>query len=84
MTTCSTAWWSALVETTASSYAITAVENEVEVELLWPGVPEWSSYPPLPYQREIDRVREWIADYRRDEARKRVLARRAQDEPDPW
>lgn len=65
-------------------YAITAVENEVEVELLWPGVPEWSSYPPLPYQREIDRVREWIADYRRDEARKRVLARRAQDEPDPW
>ena len=30
-------------------YSITVRENEIEVELLWPGVPEWSDYPQLGY-----------------------------------
>lgn len=46
-------------------YSITVRDNAVEVELLWPGVKEWSSYPPLAYQTEIDRFREWVLDYRR-------------------
>jgi hypothetical protein len=61
-------------------YSITARENEVEVELLWPGVPEWSDYPPLRYQDEIDRVREWISAYRLEEARTKVRQRRAEYE----
>lgn len=58
-------------------YSITVRENEVEVELLWPGVPEWSDYPRLGYQVAIDRDREWAAAYRIEEARQKVLARRA-------
>lgn len=46
-------------------YSITVRDNAVEVELLWPGVKEWSSYPPLAYQTEIDRFRAWVLDYRR-------------------
>ena len=61
-------------------YSITARENEVEVELLWPGVPEWSDYAPLPYQDEIDRFREWLVDHRLKEARDRVRALRAEYE----
>lgn len=41
-------------------YSITVRENNVEVELLWPGVPGWSSYPKLAYQTEIDSFREWV------------------------
>jgi hypothetical protein len=61
-------------------YSITVRENEVETELLWPGVPEWSSYPPLRYQQEIDRFREWVADDRRQEARRRAQERWAEIE----
>ncbi|MFD7072965.1 hypothetical protein ACFV9G_02040 [Nocardioides sp. NPDC059952] len=43
-------------------YSITARDNDVEVELLWPGVKDWSSYPPLAYQAEIDRFRQWVVD----------------------
>jgi len=63
-------------------FSITARENEVEVELLWPGVPQWSDYPPLRYQREIDRFREWVVAHRLEEARQRVSARRAACQPD--
>ena len=45
-------------------YSITVVDNKRSVELLWPGNPDWSSYPPLRYQTEIDRVRDWIASAR--------------------
>jgi hypothetical protein len=61
-------------------YSITVRENEVDVELLWPGVVEWSDYPPLRYQDEIDRVREWIAAYRLEEARRKARERRAKAE----
>lgn len=61
-------------------YSITARENDVEVELLWPGVPEWSDYPPLRYQDQIDRFREWVVEHRLKEARQRVRARRAEYE----
>lgn len=64
-------------------YSITAHENEVEVELLWPGVPEWSDYPPLSYQREIDRIREWAVAHRLEESRQRVLEMRAAYLSDP-
>jgi hypothetical protein len=40
-------------------YSITVRDNAVELELLWPGVRAWSDYPPLAYQTEIDRFREW-------------------------
>ncbi|MEU6134069.1 hypothetical protein [Nocardioides sp. NPDC047086] len=43
-------------------YSITARDNDIEVELLWPGVKDWSSYPPLAYQAEIDRFRQWVVD----------------------
>ena len=43
-------------------YSITVRNNEVEVELLWPGVWEWSTYPPLAYQTRIDEFREWVLD----------------------
>jgi hypothetical protein len=49
-------------------YAITARENDVEVELLWPGVPGWSTYPPLKYQTKIDRFREWVEREGRSES----------------
>lgn len=42
-------------------YAITVRDNDVEVELLWPGNPQWSDYPQLAYQVEIDRFRNWVA-----------------------
>jgi hypothetical protein len=58
-------------------YSITVRENEVEVELLWPGVPEWSDYPPLRYQTEIDRFRAWVVAHRLEEAKERVRATRA-------
>lgn len=61
-------------------YAITVEENEVVTELLWPGVPEWSDYPALGYQREIDRHRQWRAAYRLEEARTRVRELRAEVE----
>lgn len=47
---------------TRELYAITARDNEIEVELLWPGNPRWSDYPALAYQVEIDRFRDWVAD----------------------
>ncbi|MBC7277112.1 hypothetical protein [Nocardioides sp.] len=28
-------------------YAIAVHDNQVEVEMLWPGVKDWSTYPPL-------------------------------------
>lgn len=43
-------------------YSITVRDNELEVELLWPGNPQWSDYPRLAYQTEIDRFRSWVAD----------------------
>lgn len=43
-------------------YSITARDNVVEVELLWPGVREWSDYPPLAYQTEVDRFRQWVVE----------------------
>lgn len=46
-------------------YSITVRDNVVEVELLWPGVKSWSTYPPLAYQTEIDRFRAWVLDERR-------------------
>lgn len=46
---------------TRELYSITARDNEVEVELLWPGNPQWSSYPRLAYQVEIDSFREWVS-----------------------
>jgi len=49
---------------TRELYAITVRDNHMEVELLWPGMPEWSSYPPLAYQTEIDKFRQWATDYR--------------------
>jgi hypothetical protein len=61
-------------------YAITVEENEVTTELLWPGVPEWSDYPALGYQREIDRFREWVAAHRLEEARAKARDARAEIE----
>lgn len=46
-------------------YSITVRDNAVEVELLWPGVKEWSDYPPLAYQVDIDRFRDWVLEQRR-------------------
>lgn len=43
-------------------YSITVRDNAVEVELLWPGVKDWSSYPPLAYQTEVDRFRQWLTE----------------------
>lgn len=43
-------------------YAITVHENEVDVEMLWPGVKDWSDYPPLAYQTEVDKFRAWVVD----------------------
>lgn len=45
-------------------YSITVRNNTVEVEVLWPGVKEWSDYPPLAYQVEIDRFRDWVLERR--------------------
>ncbi len=45
-------------------YSITVVDSHVDVELLWPGNPGWSDYPPLAYQTEIDRFREWVVAQR--------------------
>jgi hypothetical protein len=61
-------------------YAITVEENVVTTELLWPGVPEWSDYPALGYQRQIDRVRQWVARHRLEEARTKARQRRAEAE----
>lgn len=44
---------------TRELYSITVRDNEVEIELLWPGNPQWSDYPQLAYQTEIDRFRSW-------------------------
>jgi hypothetical protein len=66
-------------------YSITVRENEIEVELLWPGVPEWSDYPPLRYQTEIDRFRQWVVGHRLKEAQEKVRRRRAEERlGDPW
>jgi hypothetical protein len=65
-------------------YAITANDNEITTEMLWPGVPEWSDYPALRYQEQIDRMREWAAAYRLEEARDRVNARRREVEEGWW
>jgi hypothetical protein len=43
-------------------YSITVRNNVVRVELLWPGRPEWSDYPPLAYQTRIDGFRAWVRD----------------------
>lgn len=53
-------------------YSITARDNEVEIELLWPGEKNWSSYPPLAYQTEIDRFRTWVVE--RDRRTPRIWA----------
>lgn len=47
---------------TRELYSITVHDNAVELELLWPGNPEWSDYPQLAYQTEIDRFRSWVSD----------------------
>ena len=47
---------------TRELYSITARDNDIEVELLWPGNPKWSHYPPLAYQTQIDRLRDWVAE----------------------
>ena len=47
---------------TRELYSITVRDNDVDVELLWPGKPQWSDYPRLAYQVEIDRFRDWVAD----------------------
>lgn len=57
-------------------FAITANDNDIDVEMLWPGVAEWSDYPPLRYQDGIDRFRRWAAEYRLQEGRDRAYARR--------
>jgi hypothetical protein len=49
---------------TRELYSITVRDNNVEVELLWPGDPQWSDYPRLAYQVQIDRFRDWVADRR--------------------
>jgi hypothetical protein len=64
----------------ATRLSITVRENDVEVELLWPGVPEWSDYSPLRYQTQIDRVREWVVAHRLEEAREKVRERRMEAE----
>ncbi|MFI5624945.1 hypothetical protein ACIA03_15890 [Nocardioides sp. NPDC051685] len=43
-------------------YSITVQDNEVDVEMLWPGVKDWSTYPPLAYQEQIDKFRAWVID----------------------
>lgn len=53
-------------------------ENEREVESLWPGVKEWSDYPPLAYQTRIDKFREWVVAHRLKEAKDRVAQNRAE------
>ncbi|MCW2785775.1 MAG: hypothetical protein JWP74_2292 [Marmoricola sp.] len=58
-------------------YAIVVDENEVSVELLWPGVPEWSDYAPLGYQVEIDRFRSWAGEHRLEKTREQAITRRA-------
>lgn len=47
---------------TRELYSIAARDNEVEVELMWPGNPRWSDYPRLAYQIEIDRFRDWVSE----------------------
>jgi hypothetical protein len=64
---------------TRELFSITVRENDVEVELLWPGVPEWSDYPPLGYHAAIDRFRDWRAAHRLEDARQEVMARRAEE-----
>jgi len=49
---------------TRELYSLTVRNNEVEVELLWPGNPKWSDYPQLAYQARIDRFRSWVANRR--------------------
>ncbi len=49
---------------TRELYSLTVRDNEVEVELLWPGNPKWSDYPRLAYQVEIDCFRSWVDDRR--------------------
>lgn len=46
-------------------FSITVRNNDVEIEMLWPGVKSWSTYPPLAYQAEIDRHREWLMEHRK-------------------
>ena len=46
-------------------YSITVRESRREVELVWPGMPKWSTYPRLACQVEIDRFREWVVDHLR-------------------
>jgi hypothetical protein len=65
---------------TRELYSITVQENEVEVELLWPGVPEWSDYPALGYQVAIDRYRTWRAAYRLEQSRRTAREWRAEME----
>lgn len=47
---------------TRELFSITVRNNEVEVELLWPGNPKWSAYPRLAYQTEVDRFRRWVGE----------------------
>src|SRR4051812_36031350 len=48
-------------------YSVTVRDNDVEIELLWPGNPRWSDYPRLAYQTEIDRFRSRVAERRTGE-----------------
>lgn len=52
---------------TRELYSLMVRDNEVEVELLWPGNPKWRDYPQLAYQTQIDRFRSWVADRRAGE-----------------
>ena len=47
---------------TRELYSITVRDNEIEVELMWPGNSKWSDFPKLAYLIEIDRFRSWVAD----------------------
>lgn len=49
---------------TRELYSITVRDNDIELELLWPGNPKWSDYPRLAHQTEIDRFRDWVSERR--------------------
>jgi hypothetical protein len=68
-------------------YSITVRDNDVAVEMLWPGVPDWSDYEPLAYQSAIDRWRKWECEWRlrkagepARQARAEVMAEQSRDD----
>lgn len=56
-------------------YSITVRDNDAEIELLWPGNPKWSTYPPLAHQVQIDRWREWLCEEQLSASRTRAEER---------